>query len=215
MPTGYTAAINDNCSFEEFVLQCSRAMGASIMLRDDPDTVLPTPENVSDLSEYYPKQLATSERLLKSWNKMPRIRRKRLYCLEMKRSLHYIGKRIAESLSLKKKYERMLKKVKAWNPPSSEHENFKEFMERQIVESIDFDCDTKYTEKKMEIPCFDTWESDYEKELVKDIKYYKEKIKEELSRNSDRANWIADVWKSLGLSPCGTIKALQKQIEKK
>ncbi|KKK60691.1 hypothetical protein LCGC14_3021870, partial [marine sediment metagenome] len=30
MPTGYTACIKDGISFEKFVMQCARAMGACV-----------------------------------------------------------------------------------------------------------------------------------------------------------------------------------------
>jgi hypothetical protein len=36
MPTGYTAAIKDGISFEKFVWDCARGMGALVMMRDEP-----------------------------------------------------------------------------------------------------------------------------------------------------------------------------------
>ncbi len=36
MPTGYTAAIKDGITFKQFALTCARAMGALIMMRDEP-----------------------------------------------------------------------------------------------------------------------------------------------------------------------------------
>jgi hypothetical protein len=36
MPTGYTAAIGEGIEFDKFVMQCARAMGACVMMRDEP-----------------------------------------------------------------------------------------------------------------------------------------------------------------------------------
>ncbi len=47
MPTGYTQAIvdNPNLSFKSFVLQCSRAFGALVTMRDD-DNNAPIPDEI-------------------------------------------------------------------------------------------------------------------------------------------------------------------------
>ena len=38
MPTGYTAIIEDdpNCTFEQYLMRCARAFGATVTMRDDP-----------------------------------------------------------------------------------------------------------------------------------------------------------------------------------
>ena len=36
MPTGYTADIKDGISFQTYALNCARAFGACVMLRDEP-----------------------------------------------------------------------------------------------------------------------------------------------------------------------------------
>ncbi|VTR91619.1 unnamed protein product [Gemmata massiliana] len=40
----------------------------------------------------------------------------------------------------------MLEHVRAWEPPSTDHENLKQFMIDQLRESIDFDCRGEYRE---------------------------------------------------------------------
>jgi len=39
MPTGYTNCIKDGVTFEQFVWKCARAMGALVMMRDEPSNV--------------------------------------------------------------------------------------------------------------------------------------------------------------------------------
>lgn len=39
MPTGYTDAIKDGISFNQFILSCARAFGALITMRDEPSSV--------------------------------------------------------------------------------------------------------------------------------------------------------------------------------
>ena len=49
MPTGYTAAIKDGISFNEYALSCARAFGALIMMRDEPaDAPIPDEFKPSD-----------------------------------------------------------------------------------------------------------------------------------------------------------------------
>jgi hypothetical protein len=43
MPTGYTAAIKDGISFQQFAMACARAFGALVMMRDEPSSA-PIPD---------------------------------------------------------------------------------------------------------------------------------------------------------------------------
>lgn len=40
----------------------------------------------------------------------------------------------------------MLSKVRRWTPPSKEYEGVKDFMESQLIDSLDFDCRHVYVE---------------------------------------------------------------------
>lgn len=54
MPTGYTANVPDGITFEQFVWQCARGMGALVMMRDEP-TGAPIPERFEP-SDYNAKR---------------------------------------------------------------------------------------------------------------------------------------------------------------
>ena len=56
MPTGYTAAIADGVTFEQFALNCARAFGALIDMRDEPSDA-PIPERFEP-SNYHEKKIA-------------------------------------------------------------------------------------------------------------------------------------------------------------
>ena len=49
---------------------------------------------------------------------------------------------LAKRAAMRERYEAMLVQVKAWTPPTSEHQGLKDFMAKQLEESIDFDCGT-------------------------------------------------------------------------
>lgn len=55
MPTGYTANVHDGITFEQFVWQCARGMGALVTMRDEP-TGAPIPERFEP-SDYNAKRL--------------------------------------------------------------------------------------------------------------------------------------------------------------
>jgi hypothetical protein len=63
MTTGYTAAIANDITFNDFAMRCARAMGALVMMRDEPFDA-PIPERFEP-SDYHIKKIAdASARLL-------------------------------------------------------------------------------------------------------------------------------------------------------
>jgi len=60
MPTGYTAKLMESGqTFQDFVMQCARAFGACVMMRDDPMDA-PIPERFEP-SDYNVKRLAEAK----------------------------------------------------------------------------------------------------------------------------------------------------------
>lgn len=55
--------------------------------------------------------------------------------------------RIKRSKTLRERYEKMLSKVRTWVPPTEEHNGIKSFMEKQLLDSIEEDCDDLYLER--------------------------------------------------------------------
>ena len=78
MPTGYTADVADGkiTEFTEYALQCARAFGACIMLRDDPvSSEIPEFEP----SDYSAKELAEAEKDLSQFLAMNESQRRELH----------------------------------------------------------------------------------------------------------------------------------------
>jgi len=145
MPTGYTADVQDGkvTSFRAFAMQCARAFGALVTMRDD-DQDAPIPEELKP-GEYYISSVQSDEvklgGLLAMGDEEASTKAAEAYEAQLAYSREYRAKKIAQ----RKRYEAMLAKVEAWEPPSPDHEGMKKFMLSQLRESIEFDCSSDYT----------------------------------------------------------------------
>ena len=196
MPTGYTHDIEkDDFTFEEFALSCAKAFGACISMRDLPINT-PIPDEFKAEPYYQDKILETQKQIekhlnltLEDWVEL---------CnkdFEQKES-HRI-KSLNKNTKLLDNYKNMLGKVKDWNPPSSEHIGLKEFMTKQIEESIDFDCSIEYYSKPTVKVSVDIFKSETMTKLYKDLGYYTKNNEEEIKRVSQRNLWIKQLRDSL------------------
>jgi hypothetical protein len=194
MPTGYTAAIADGITFEQYALICARAFGALVTMRDEPsDATIPDRFEPHD---YNQKKLESTHaelnRILAMSPAQVDVERDRDYAREMES----YSKRMSRATSLRTKYENMLASVRAWEAPTPDHVEYKSFMEDQIVKSIDFDCDTSHDavpEKKSA----DGWLSIRLAELRRDIAYYENAHREEVVRTEKRNEWLKALRDSL------------------
>lgn len=193
MPTGYTEAIKDNISFKEYARSCMRAFGATIMMRDEPLDKQISKSEILDDDGYYVNKLKKAKRELETFNKLSLDNKKAKFekhkANEIKRYRTYIKKKTA----LKKKYEKMLEKVKMFNPPTPDHEDFAEFMKNQILQTIDWDCDTKYDDKYMkeiENLTFREYVSEQKQNLTERVEYYLKERDKINKANDERWSWI-------------------------
>lgn len=140
MPTGYTAAIKDDISFNQFVWGCARGMGAFVMMRDEPSDA-EIPQQFDPNNYHYLAIISAKEELLKVHN-MTVDECNKASAAAHKKEVASNRKYIKASDDLKIKYESMLAKVLSWKPPTPDHVNFKDFMIEQIQSSIKFDCNS-------------------------------------------------------------------------
>ena len=196
MPTGYTSDIKDGISFEKFVMSCARAFGACVEMRDEPmDKEIPEEFKPSD---YHKDKLVEAESELV-----------KVQALSDEEAAKAAGERYAKELldiktgmeaarSLKKKYEDMLVQVQTWTPPTKDHVELKKFMAKQITESIDFDCGTRYLENKNPV-CLTAkeWRAFQIERIHEDIVYHTKHDLEERERARKRTEWVRDLRKSL------------------
>jgi hypothetical protein len=192
MPTGYTSDIyeNKNVSFENFALQCARAFGACVWQRDEPMTNKPKLQE-PDI-EYYVKKIAE----LKKFKKPTKVEFKK-YILE---NISSLEADVKKSNDMALRYEQMLRKARAWVPPSKDHENFKQFMIDQLVSSIQYDCHVSYHQEQIKGFKEMTYESyisnliHSNKERLKDCVESIKKAKDSTAKNNE---WITLLFDSL------------------
>lgn len=139
MPTGYTAKLyeGEEQSFNEFVLECSRAFGAMISLRDDPHAEIPAELEVDP---FYFTQVEKAQKELEQLRNasdaelLVQAKSEREYTL----SSQY--ENAVRTEAARQGYTDMLAKVQAWVPPTDEHVNIKAFMVEQLESSLRSDC---------------------------------------------------------------------------
>lgn len=203
MPTGYTAKIADGISFEEFALDCARAFGACITMRDDPMTK-PIPDSFEP-SDYHVKALAVEEANLKKLNSMTIAEAEEIAKADYNREVKRIAKRLKESKNLMAKYENMLKQVEAWTPPTPEHFEMKKFMVEQITTSMKHDDMTDYyAENPAKLQTGEEWLKDRIATTKHSIEYHKEENEKEIERAHGRTSWVNALRDSLICNNFGT-----------
>ncbi len=197
MATGYTAEIEKGISFQEFVFKCARAMGVCITMRDDSlDT--PIPETFEP-DNYYLENLKKAKSELtkvEKWDE--KVAQKHLES-DYKTNQKYHSDAIKRKHELLLKYKTMLAKVKEWQPPSPEHNDFKQFMIDQIEDSIKWDCDIDYHQKQLNKPKqkAEKYKQFNIANLKKDIIMYEKRYKEELERTTNKNIWLKQLRDSL------------------
>lgn len=190
MPTGYTAAIGegDGITFEEFAWSCARGMGALIMMRDHPrDAEVPYRFEVDS---YYAKLIKEHEDKIKQLKSMNREQIVLALTAEITSVTDSNAEYRQEKEKLETRYKAMLGRVKAWEPPTEDHQGMKKFMTEQLEESIRFDCGSVYQQA---IPSSnpDQWLNAKLAEATADLAYAQKHYSEEFDRTEARNAWIA------------------------
>ncbi len=188
MPTGYTDAIAKGASFNAFVWSCARAFGALVTMRDNAHDA-PIPERFEP-SDYNAKRLAEARAERERIVGMTNDGADRAAAEEYEKARESYEKRLAEKAERRASYNAMLAKVRAWTPPSKEHEGLKDFMEEQITKSIDWDCDTRYMDKP-ELLTGSRWRKEHLSRLDHDLQYHHDENAKEVARAEQRNAWLA------------------------
>lgn len=201
MPTGYTADVGEGkvTEFRDFALRCARAMGALIMMRDEPLDA-PIPDEFTP-DQYYNKCLEEILAEIASLESASAAKVAELAAGDFKEQHDAWQRRWRERDETRARYEAMLAQVDAWEPPSEEHRNFKKFMREQLTESIRFDCSHEYsTEPQPVSPDF--WKHNRLEQLHREAARSKQHQAEENERTESRNRWVAQLRESLrGLQP--------------
>lgn len=198
MPSGYTCGVQDGTikTFREYALQCARAFGACIDLRDDPLSP-DIPEFVP--SDYHAKRLAELEAELVALEAMSATEVEAACKREFQSAVDYRDKRLAEITAQQQRYESMLSEASAFQPPTSEHVELKKFMITQLQESIKWDCDASYYDTPPVKKDAAEWMKERRGQIKTDIARCEKKHREEVERTAQRNEWV---------------KALKEQLNK-
>lgn len=191
MPTGYTDAIKNGITFNEFVWSCARAFGALIMMRDDASDA-PIPK--FQPSTYNADRLLVEEVELAALLKMTPAEADAAALAVYEAEYKQVEKWNQEKVELLKKYEQMLASVTAWEPPTPEHSGLKKFMAEQIQQSIDFDC------RPSELPepqRGKVWLENKVASTRRSIEYHREENIKEIDRTDGRNEWVEALDKSV------------------
>ena len=193
MPTGYTADIAKGITFEEYALNCAKAFGACITMRDDPANK-PIPEEFK-VSEYHTNALAEDERKMQELMQMSEEEISLANTENYERLLLVNEKNRLANEDLGDKYEAMLAQVRKWTPPSSDHDKYKAFMISQIQESIEWDCSGNFTVPKKQTNT--EWFNDKLDTITWNVNYHSKELKKEKEQVAGRNKWIKQLRKSL------------------
>ena len=196
MPTGYTSDIKDGISFSEFAMNCARAFGACVTLRDDPAGGDKIPDRFEP-SDYHLKALTSAKDRLSDLESITMEDAKSRCDGEYKQAESARITRLSENKAQLAAYEAMLQQVNAWQPPSDEHCGLRDFMRDQIEQSVKFDDSTDYLGKPTEIKAAEDWLEDKKSEALEKIKYHREEYAKEVERTNKRNEWIATLRNSL------------------
>lgn len=196
MPTGYTADIKDGITFRTFAMNCARAFGACVTLRDEPGGGEQIPERF-EASSYHAQQVEKARDELATLHALTPAQREQQAAKAWDDDETRRLMRLEDIRAQRKAYEAMLAQVNAWAPPTAEHDGLKEFMRSQIAQSIDFDCNEGYYSTPTTRLSGDEWAAKRLADIQRDIAYHQKNHTEEVQRTDSRTAWVKALRASL------------------
>jgi len=200
LANGYVHALVDgNLTLKQWTLQCARAFGALISMRDDPmDT--PIPEEIKPDS-YYKESLDKAQARLAlsvSMTDEELLAEETSYCKDSLKSLRKGYKEGKKQLAILKS---MREQVEAWTPPE-ECTNLKEYMLKSLDEadaSTDFyDKEIAKLKSRLKNPKpASELRAEKNAAAVKDIVYYGDQYDKQVKRCAEATAWIKALINSL------------------
>jgi len=197
MSTGYTYAVKDGkvTELKDFAMQCARAFGACITMRDDPiDAEIP---NAFEPSDFHAKSLAAAQARLADLRTMSDREIARAVDADYEKAVEYWRERMAKRKAERERYEAMIAKVEAWTPPTDEHVGLKNFMLEQLRDSLDFDCGTSSFDKMPVRQTEAAWHAAQVAGAERRIARDAEEHQKEVDRVKGRTEWVAALRRSL------------------
>jgi hypothetical protein len=195
MPTGYTSAVQEGkATFQSYVWHVAQAFFHDGWI-DEP---APSEEDVQ-------ASIAQEEKIQKEISKLQALsseeieKRFRAHCEAIREE----NQRYAERKRvIRERYEAMLVEVRAWTPPSPDHEALKKYMEEQLVQSIEFDCpQNPFLRGVPEADELHEWHADEIASRERTIQRSREQRENEAKHAARKRAYLEALTKSVGPNP--------------
>lgn len=194
MATGYTHDLIEkpDLRFTAFASRCARAMGALIMLRDEPitDTL---PETAGDDLAYETKSLAEAEAEVERVTNMTTAEWEAAH----RKHIEDTRKRNAEATDKANRWrdvcERLTRETLAWKPPTPDHAGLQTFMLEQLRMTVEHDG-KPYLLPVLSLPEFQTTSVEGARRT---LDYHRKSMHNATIRVNERAAWLAALKASL------------------
>jgi hypothetical protein len=184
----------DGYEFKDFALQCARAFGALVTMRDEPmDAVIP---DEFQPSEYRAKALAEANADVQRLGSMAAAERDAFGREQVNRRAEYARTAMEKDKRENERLDAMAAQVALWKPPSTDHEEMKSFMLQQLSVSRN---DLSYHERPGETDPLKVW-NDSLAAAVRGVEYHTVEMAKEKERAESRTNWVRLLKSSLGMS---------------
>lgn len=206
MPTSYTAAVEDGeiTTLEDYIRRCARQFGAFFHQREDSLGEEPKYPDLDIL--YEEKSLKAKREELKHWQDMTAEEIRKIVIDIRQRSYEQNKEILAKYALQNKRYDDMLEKVRAWEPPTEDHQNLKNFALDQlhISRTKDDFIDRYYRQPIAEYETTEPEPIDPEAvrqeriaDCERDISRYQERIEEMKQKHQENIKWIDQLFNSL------------------
>lgn len=158
-------------------------------MRDEPMDA-PLPDSFSEES-YYSRSLKSELEEKEKYDSYSDEDWVKQWAEYVKAQVSYARDGIKKRNEERAKYEKMLEKVRKYVPPTPEHVNFANFMESQILESIQYDCNLEYYQESLKELENLTWE-EYKNTMLECNKSSLEYARENLEKMKDSSKKVND-----------------------
>jgi len=195
MPTGYTHKVQTGAvtDFPTFALDCARAFGALVHMRDDAsDAEIRRSEPSSYHAEAIEKATADLTRL----RSMTPAEIGDAYRAAQKEAEEYRREYEQRKAAEAHRYRDMIAKAAAWEPPTADHRELKTFMLSQLRESLEFDCGGSYSPSVPYEGAQEWWQTQVKK-AQRDVDYHRTEQRKEEERCRERNEWVDQLRASL------------------
>lgn len=195
MPTGYTADVKDGISFEKFAMNCARAFGALLPMRDLSSNA-EIPERF-EASPYHLDKLTEARNILRWYEGFSPEEAQSGARNEYEQEEHNRKRRLGENAAMLECYRAMLRESYEWEPPTADHVELKSFMVKQLEDSMKWDDNSEYLSKPTQQLSATEWLEGKKAAALKDIEYHKDQWAGEVERTEQRNTWLVALRESL------------------